>query len=551
MDRNYLIIPIQIFYPISVSTTDLLQFNELRTLEIRSSGMNRNLALFIDETMPMIKHAYFDSIRIFGDEKIKKRINYQHPSETYDYVPEGERFSYNIADSKDIVDEVEIVRYDVYKMKLSKAMRPNFYGWEVLEVLRIHNCLLEDVEWKMFAGLKNLQHLSLQQNHIKFIPPFAFYGAMHLKTLSLAYNDIFDLHYLALAGLLDLEHLDLTSNKLTKLSEITFPPFPNLHSIDLQNNPIEFILPFTFAIMNKTKELILGANAAAIDLSNINGAFVSLGELKSLNIVNAKSFKLHQTMFEGLKLVERLKIKGCVERIEYDAFSEMPQLKELYLSDCNIVDISMDAFFGIKDLRVIDLSHNKLSEIPLGVFDGQRQVKEIYLQHNNLKSLPKFIFSIKSLRLLRLTDNPWECSCEMADWNQQVTNSIRLNQKTSITDENCIRNPKSGKIMYCNDKFDNFPEFIYGFDNKMSPLCNDTSNSIPTPKNVYYILRHSTKCSQSAEKSNKKTMEQQRFDSKLLVTMEKMARKNKYNNNKFKLIPAENDDNDIVGNNVA
>lgn len=507
-----------------------MQFEDLEILEIRSTGSRRNLEYFIDKPMPTLKHVNFESIKIIADEKIKKGIKLQHPSETYDYTPEVERLAYNKDESEaENEDDIEIVPYDVYKMELTKSMRPNFFGWHNLEVLRIHNCHLDEVEWETFASLENLQHLSLEHNEIKVIPPFAFYGALHLKTLSLAWNDILDLHYLALAGLLDLEHLDLSSNNLTKLSETTFPPFPSLKSADLQNNPIEFILPMTFAVLNATKELILGSKSMALDLAKTNGAFLSLDQLKMLNILNVNSPSLHQTLFSGLKEVERLRLKGYIERIELDAFSEMPQLKELILSGCGITDISMDAFFGIKDLRIIDLSRNQLSLIPAGVFDEQKQLQEIYLHQNYLEHLPKNFFAVESLKLVRLIDNPWICSCEMSDWNQAVTNSIRLNKKSTNKDENCVRNPKTGRVVYCDEKYDDFPQYSYGFDSKMTPVCNDSSTNQES-QNVYYVLRHSIKCSQPLIQLNKKNLEKQRNQNKIMTTMEKFAQSNGYVN---------------------
>lgn len=516
-------------FPFIVASTDLLQFEDLEILEIRSTGSSRSLEYFIDNPMPTLKHVNFESIKIIADEKIKKSIKLPHPSETYDYTPDGERLAYKKDDSleAEIEDEIEIVPYDVYKMALTKSMQPNFFGWHNVEVLRIHNCHLDEIEWETFASLESLQHLSLQHNEIKVVPPFAFYGALHLKTLSLAWNNILDLHYLALAGLLDLEHLDLSSNNLTKLSESTFPPFPSLRSIDLQNNPIEFILPMTFAVLNTTNELIIGSKSTALDLANTNGAFLSLDQLKTLNILNVNTPTLHETLFSGLKEVERLRLRGRIERIELDAFSEMPQLKELILSGCGILDISMDAFFGIKDLRIIDLSHNQLSLIPAGVFDEQKKLQEIYLQNNHLEYLPKQFFDIKSLQLVRLNDNPWKCSCEMSDWNQAITNAIRQSRKTASSDKSCIRNPKTGRIVYCDDKHDDFPQYSYGFDMAMTPVCNDSSSA--SPQNIYYVLRHSIKCSQPLIQLNKKHLKKQRDQNKLMATMEKFARSDKLN----------------------
>lgn len=511
----------------------MLQFSDLQILEIRSTGSNRNLLFFIDDAMPTLKHLNFESIKLMADEKIKKQIKNQHPSETYDYVPDGSRYAYKKAalddSEEDDDEEIEIVPYHVYKMELSISMRPNFFGWTNIEMMRIHNCHFDELEWEMFAGLERLQHLSLEHNEIKVIPAFAFYGALHLKTLSLAHNVILDLHYLALAGLLNLEHLDLSQNNLTKLSESTFPPFPQMNTFDLRENPIEFILPMTFAILNTTKELVMGSKSTALDLTNTNDAFIALDHLKMLRISNVKATSLHQTLFTGLKSLERLHLSGSIERIDYDAFAEMPNLKELILNNCNIFDISMDAFFGIKKLQIIDLSFNQLIEIPYGLFDEQKRLHEIYLQNNRLKKLPANFFTFTgSLKLVRLIDNNWHCSCEMLTWNQAITNSIRLNKLTGVDQEkNCVRNPKTGRIDYCNTEYNDFPQFAYGYDNKMSPLCSENVTATAKLKSVYYVLRHSIKCSAAIvtatdDSQSGSQLKKQRSTNKFLKTLKKL-----------------------------
>lgn len=495
-----------------VYSSYLEPLSDLQILEIRSSGSYRNLIFHIDQPIPTIEHANFESVNLIADEKIKNLIKY--PSEQHDSIPIGELYTYNNDESQD-TEEYQIVPYDVYKVELTKSMRPSFFGWNNLAVLRIHNCFMDELEYEMFAGMENLQHLSMEHDGIKVIPPFAFYGARYLKTLSLAQNEILDMNFLDLAGLLKLEHLDLSSNHLTKLSEESFPPFTSLKKFDLRGNPIEHIFPMTFAILNTTKEISLGSESTVLHLADTHDAFKSLNELKSLNLLNVKSPSINQTIFTGLKSVERLKIRGFIERIELDAFVEMPELKELILSSCDISDISMDAFYGAKNLRIIDLSSNKLTRIPLGLFDDHQKLQEIYLQKNMLKKLPEDFFLMESVKLIRLTDNPWKCSCEMSKWKQSVTNSIRLN-KLSSNDKNCIRNPKTGKIDYCDDEFDDFPKYSYGFDNKMSPLCTDVSKN--KLKDVYFFVRHNFKCSHPTNKLEDQKVDKNRLMNKIPTT---------------------------------
>lgn len=505
-----------VFFFVLVSSSELLQLPDLEILEIRGTGSNRNLIFDINETMPKIKYANFELIELIADGNLNEKysMNQQHPSDTYDYlpnnneekysmhdyVPKNERSAYNVTLASE--EDIEIVPYDVYVQEMHNSRRATFIGWNSLEILRIHDCQLDEVYWEMFEGLINLQHLSLENNDIKVVPPFAFYGALNLKSLSLARNTILDMNYRALAGLLELEFLDLSSNNLTKLSELTFPPFPHLKSAILRDNPIEFILPMTFGIMNGTNELSLGSESVALDLSNSNGAFLALDNLISLTLWNITASGFYQSSFTGLKSLQRLRLRGSLVNIEYDAFSEMARMAELILSECNISEISMDAFYGVKELRIIDLSSNQLTSIPPGLFDEQNQLQEIHLQKNRLTHLPKDFFSLPSLKLVRLIKNPWFCTCEMSDWKQELTNSVRVGilGKHSV-DENCIRNPKTGEIQYCSGPIDRVPQYTYRFDNRMSPVCSETKKR---KRSVYYALRHTIKCAAKPLKTMKR-----------------------------------------------
>lgn len=519
---------------LSVYASDLMQFNHLTTLEIRGTGSHQNLNFLMDEPLPMIKHVNFESIELIGDEQMKKKMSLsQHPSETYDYVPESERVTYNV--SLELKEEVQIVSYEVYRMEMQKSKEPTFYGWTHLNVLRIHKCHLDEVHWEMFDGLQNLQHLSLEHNEIKIIPPFAFYGALHIRSLSLARNSILDMNYRALAGLLDLEKLDLSNNNLTKLSEMSFPPFPKLEKIDLRLNPIKFIFPMTFGVMNMTRNLVLGSELAMLDLS-IGSSFTALEQLTTLILQNVSIPMLNQIVFRGLKNVRNLKMSGFIKRIEFDAFAEMPFLRELTLSNCQIIEISMDAFFGVRNLEIIDLSNNQIRFIPPGIFEEQKQLTEIYLQGNQLSILPRGFFNNPHVKLIRLIDNPWVCSCDMRSWRQAITNRVR-STRLSSSKSTCSVDPQTG-FETCADAQTN--QYSYQFDNKMSPRCDGGPKEFQY-RSVYYTLRHNIECQQMGSdapqvqqkqklnyiysgdvKSVHHQMDKMRVKHKYSMTMEKM-----------------------------
>lgn len=366
-------------------------------MEIRGSSSS-HVQFILGEPLDFLKFVNLENIELLGTENTKRHSNANHPSELFDYVPESEREEYNI--SLEIKEEVEIVPYDVYLIEKQKSQMPTFYGWSELHVLRIHNCNLNELHWEMFDGLTNLEHLSLEHNDIKIVPPFALYGAQQIKTLSLARNSILDFNYRSLAGLLKLEWLDVSRNNISKLSELSFPPFPNLEVVDFRYNPITHIYPMAFGVMNNTVHMFIGSDAGSLDLS-YGSSFSSLERLNTLTLLNASIPVLHQKVFKGLKSVTKLTMQGEIRRIEFDAFAEMPKLKELYLSQCGIREISMDIFFGIRNLEIVDLSSNELFYLPNGLFDEQKKIKEIYLQNNLLTEVPARFFDIPSVKLIR------------------------------------------------------------------------------------------------------------------------------------------------------
>lgn len=385
-------------------------------------------------------------------------------------------------------------------MEKNKAKTVTFYGWKALEILRIHDCQLDKLYWEIFDGLESLTHLSLEYNEIKGIPPFAFFGALHIKTLSLARNYILDIHYRALAGLLDLEHLDLSFNNISKLSEISFPPFPKLKILDLRQNPIKYIFPATFGVMNGTKELYFGSSKTALDL-NTEDNFEHLINLEQLVILNATAEAVTVGTLHGLNKLKKLTIRGTLNRIEFDAFSGKPCLKELFLRNCQIEEISMDTLFGITNLEIIDLSFNKLTTIPHGLFDEQHQLREIYLQNNTLIELPTTFFDLPALKLAQLNNNPWICNCEMASWKQSVTNVVKVEKLKSHA--TCVPSAK-----YCSSKPVKVIDYVYS--KQLSPRCNGNPEPIQG-RSLYYALRRDLRCNM---KKHREMAEKKRRDKK-------------------------------------
>lgn len=177
--------------------------------------------------------------------------------------------------------------------------------------------------------------------------------------------------------------------------------------------------------------------------------------------------------------MEKLKLRGELGRVEFDAFAGLSQLEELDLSNCHIKDISMDAFIGCKNLKIINLSQNLISYISPGLFDDQQSLEEIYLDNNQLKTLPKTFFQQKKLLLARLNNNPWICSCDMNNWKAKVTN-----QEKGPYTQRCVHDFLTGEKISCHGTKS------FKFNKKLAPRCDNFKG-----RSVYYVIRKQMQCS--------------------------------------------------------
>ncbi len=81
-------------------------------------------------------------------------------------------------------------------------------------------------------------------------------------------------------------------------------------------------------------------------------------------------------------------------------------IRELYLSDQDIAEISGYAFIGISTLTKLDLSHNKILKLHPLAFNGLTLLHMLYMQGNEIRSLDTYIFDgLFFLSILNLAEN--------------------------------------------------------------------------------------------------------------------------------------------------
>ncbi|XP_038650005.1 uncharacterized protein best4 isoform X4 [Scyliorhinus canicula] len=128
---------------------------------------------------------------------------------------------------------------------------------------------------------------------------------------------------------------------------------------------------------------------------------------------------------------------SSISALQWDIFANLPELKVLDLSSCNISDISevdenpssLEVLYldhnqlgqlpsnfltNVPSLKILHLEKNHLQQLPEKILEASDQIQELYLDSNNLISTPPSIFK-PSLVKLSLFNNSLECTCVLYD----------------------------------------------------------------------------------------------------------------------------------------
>ena len=137
-----------------------------------------------------------------------------------------------------------------------------------------------------FRGLRNLNHLSLNDNQIESIHPKAFHGLKKLETLQLNGNRLGGKGY---------KHFNIPSE--TK----------SLRTLDLGNNRLEFIPSSHLTLHTQLEKLILHYNRITfLD----GGSLHTLRKLDTLDLSRNDIMELVQDSFDGLQKLRNLDLGG-------------------------------------------------------------------------------------------------------------------------------------------------------------------------------------------------------------------------------------------------
>ena len=241
----------------------------------------------------------------------------------------------------------------------------NFDYWNDLEEIKIESLSsLKSLKLKIFT----LERISLR--NLPALRDFEF-CCFSLSTLQLQ-NDLIDFFGQNLKSTIETFKLDIGSFELD---------FSSLHKsllIILYRNDENLNLDFIYLLYNYIKKLKIWFcnHANMIKLfSNLN-----FSKLEELEIFFCDITRIESKMFNGsFPMLQQLciHVNENLKIIDHDAFSNLRELKKLYLHSNSIESIDQRTFSELVNLEYLDLSKNRLKIIDGTMFSNLKKLKRI------------------------------------------------------------------------------------------------------------------------------------------------------------------------------
>ncbi|KAK0161430.1 hypothetical protein PV327_009901 [Microctonus hyperodae] len=296
-----------------------------------------------------------------------------------------------------------------------------------LESLGLVSGRLQQVPQKALASLSHLGGLDLESNHIHDLPSYSFFGLSLIK-LNLKGNQISKISEYAFAGLettltdIDmaenkirlfpmtalrrLEHLTslrLAWNEISQLPEDGYSRLDSLNFLDLSSNNFEKIPLNCFRCCPSLRTLSLYYNAVeSVD----KDAFISLIDLESIDLSHNKIVFLDVATFRANQKLRSIDLSHNHIHYIRGVFSRLPELKELFLGENNILEIPAEAFSGSYSLSVVYLQQNAIRRIDSRGLATLGQLSQLHLSENYITKVPRnFLEHCENLSTLSLDGN--------------------------------------------------------------------------------------------------------------------------------------------------
>lgn len=167
-------------------------------------------------------------------------------------------------------------------------------------------------------------------------------------------------------------------------------------------------------------------------------------EFKDANLLNLHKIymrnctlrEIHRDAFRGLNLLIELDLtNNFLKALVPGIFTDVMRLRVLTVVNNELGQLDDFLFVNMSFLAKVDFSQNRLQHIGEQTFINVDTLKEIDVKENRLTVLQEDIFrNLGRLQSLTLYGNPWNCSCELQQFQKFVLSKGLYTQPTSCHD---------------------------------------------------------------------------------------------------------------------
>ncbi|NXW20779.1 TLR3 protein, partial [Circaetus pectoralis] len=307
----------------------------------------------------------------------------------------------------------------------------SFHWLYHLEYLIMDNNNFPGITANTFTGLNNLKYLSLCNCNINLQritnKTFSSLGNSSLQVLNLTKTRISTIESGAFSSLGHLKILDLGLNEISQeLTGHEFKGLNNIQDIYLSYNKNLALQSESFIFVPSLRKLML-RKVGCSNLALSPSPFHPLQNLTVLDISNNNIANIKEDLFDGLHKLDILDLQhNNLARLWKHAnpggpvlfLKDLPNLRILNLKSNGLDEIPVQVFKGLFQLKNLDLGSNNLNMLPATLFDDQTSLISLNLQKNLITSVEEKVFgpAFKSLRILEMDSNPFDCTCESIAW---------------------------------------------------------------------------------------------------------------------------------------
>ncbi|XP_063796451.1 chondroadherin-like protein [Pseudophryne corroboree] len=293
-------------------------------------------------------------------------------------------------------------------------------------------CICDNIRTFVTCAKKNLtnipptipqytQKLNLEGNDLKIIPAGAFLPIPYLTHLNLQNCNIETIEEGAFRNLGRLVSLNLGSNRLTFIYQESFDGLSALQNLVLEKNRLEEIKPGAFSQLGFLNILHLGDNFL-VYLPDM--LFQGLLQLKWMRLSNNMINVVSNEAFAGLPNLKRLSLDhNELQYLPTEAFSRMSALTRLELG-WNPMTFLPEESVQMASLRQLYMNNMALQDVSFKAFEKSKQLSLIDMSNNQIRSIHP-LTGIVQMKYLNLTGNTINCDCILRPFKEWA-DSLRL-----------------------------------------------------------------------------------------------------------------------------